>query len=297
MILVHFPGFKFSFCTRTWLHVSFFSLFTVLFGCFPYAGNLGIIIGFLVLVLTVISFVLVFTRYRHEPTTLLIRLERFHMGCLANNELILTITRVCSLVAGIAVMVLGFIHVFVTNFNWCPDPPTTNQCVGPSLRWNPSGSNFINEINLASGWGTIFTFVPQLFFPLWGPIILGWITVLQHIEGHEWPSISVSWGRVFVWFMFLGLFSGLGYAGNLGIIVGFFCILIALLALLIAFGGGTTARTHLSIHVRYFSGTSKVKVTGAGQSFILQHDQPSYQLIRNQLMDTEIRANSRLNLV
>ena len=32
MISVHFPGFKFSFCTRSWLHVCFYTLFTVLFG-------------------------------------------------------------------------------------------------------------------------------------------------------------------------------------------------------------------------------------------------------------------------
>lgn len=69
----------------------------------------------------------------------------------------------------------------------------------------------------------------------------------------QWSTISLSWPRVFVWFFFLALFSGFGYAGNLGILVGFLCVLVSILALAISFGGGARERTHLEINVPHLS--------------------------------------------
>jgi hypothetical protein len=37
MMIVHLPGFKFTFNTRSWFHVCFFTLFTALFGACKWA--------------------------------------------------------------------------------------------------------------------------------------------------------------------------------------------------------------------------------------------------------------------
>jgi len=264
MMIVHIPGFKFSFNTKSWLHVSLFTLFAVLFGAFPYSGNLGILVGFFTLPLVPLSFFLALSKYRHEPTTLNLRLHNIHCGCLVDNEFFIEGTRILGFIASVAVFVIGWIHIGVQDFNWCP-AGNTYDCVGPSLRWNPSNSNFLRNGNGpgAGGWGdVIFTFAIDVFFPLWGTVVLGYVAILQHLEGHAWQSISASWPRAFFWYLFLGLFSGLGYVGNLGILVGFFCILISLLSLCITLGGGATTRTHLDIHVHRF-GTGKVTMVTA----------------------------------
>jgi len=261
---VHFPGFKLTFCTRSWLHVCFFSVFAILFGAFPYSGNLGILVGFFTVPLSVLSFILTFTKYRHEPTTLLIKTSHLHCGCLVDNELFINITRIFSFLAGIFIFIIGLIHVFVTDFNWCPTAAIT-QCVGPSLRWNPSSVSFIQENNDATGWRQVFTFQIDVFLALWGPTVLGIVSILQHIEGHHWVSIGASWARVFFWYMFVGLFAGLGYTGNLGVLAGFFCVLISLMACAITFGGGVNTRTHLEIRMMHYGKGQVTMITGGMQ--------------------------------
>ena len=161
-------------------------------------------------------------------------------------------------------MIIGLIHVFVQDFNWCP-VGTTYNCIGPSLRWNPTDFLFAGNGPLQGGWGAvIFTFAIDVFFALWGPVALGYLTILQHIQGHTWEVLSASWPRVFFWFMFLGLFSAMGYAGNLGIIVGFYCVVVACMALAITLGGGAHTRTHLEFHVHHFFTKQQVTVVHGG---------------------------------
>jgi hypothetical protein len=39
-------------------------------------------------------------------------------------------------------------------------------------------------------------FNPEFFFPLWGPVFLGYITLLQHFEGRLWGWMYGTWPRV-----------------------------------------------------------------------------------------------------
>lgn len=264
MLIIHLPGFKFSFNTRSWLHVSFFSLFTMLFGAFPYSGNLGVLVGFFMMPLCVLSFLLAFTRYRHDPTTFNLRLSHLHCGCLVDNELVLQITRILSLVAGLCVLIIGIIHIIVQDLRWCP--AANFDCIGPSLRWNPSGVEFTLPGNgpTQGGWGAeLFTLAIDKFMELWGPIMLGLISIGQHLNGHQITAISVSWPRVFLWYMFVALFGSFGYAGNLGILTGFLCVFVSLLALAISLGGGATTKTHLDLQVYKFSGPKTMITAGA----------------------------------
>jgi len=210
--------------------------------------------------------ILAFSPWRHDPTTLNLKISGLHLGCLADNELVVNVARILSLAGGIAVFIIGWIHIIVQDFNWCSNTTPLVDCIGPSLRWNEDGQPFLRPVNGpgAGGWGDqIFTFAVDIFFSLWGPIALGYFTILQHMQGHSWQLISASWPRVFFWFLFLGLFSAMGYAGNLGVLVGFGCIGVATLALAITLGGGANTRTHLEIHVYNF-GRNRVTMTSAG---------------------------------
>ena len=184
-----------------------------------------------------------------------------------DNDAFVQVARVLSLIAAIAVFIIGVIHICVQTFEWCP-VGNVYECIGPALRWNPSDAPFLRNSNGpgSGGWGSvIFTFAIDDFFPLWGPIVLGYISTLQHLAGHQWKAISVSWPRVFVWYIFVGLFGAMGYSGNLGILVGFLCILVALMALAITLGGGATARTHMDIVIHGYNKGSVTMVSAGVQ--------------------------------
>jgi hypothetical protein len=234
----------------------------------PYSGNLGILVGFFVIPLCVLAFILPFTRYRHDPTTLNLRVSHLHCGCLADNELVIRIARVVSFIAAICVLGIGIIHVVMQRFNWCA-PGGPYDCIGPSLRWNPTGRDFLFAGNgpYAGGWASsFFTLAIDPFMDMWGPIIMGLISIGQHLNGHQIEAISISWPRVFLWYMFVGLFAAFGYAGNLGVLTGFLCVFVSFLALAISLGGGAHTRTHLDLLVYGLKGQVTMVTAGATAS-------------------------------
>jgi len=250
--IVHWPGFGFNFATRSWIHVSFWNFLQVLFANFAYTGNLGILAGCFSCITVFCSLILHFSKHRAERTTLYITFGAdtcAKMGFIADNNLVVFVAQCLSLGLGMATVVIGFIHVFSLNFQWCT-ASNTQECFGPSLRWNSGNVAFTADSNDETGWRSVFTFAPEIFFPLWGPVFLGWITVFQHLENRTWVTIFGSWPRVFLWFMFIALFANFGYSGSLGILVGFGSIFECFLALMITLGGGGQAPTHFNIHVR-----------------------------------------------
>jgi hypothetical protein len=253
-IICHWPGFGFDFCTRSFLHVALYNLLCALL-LFAYSGNMGVLSAVFCILVAICALPLHFSRHRGEKTTLHITIGTgvlAKMGYVADNALVISIARALGLGLGLITIAIGFIHVFSENFVWC-QPSATQQCLGPSIVWNgANGAAFTAQSNgFFSMWGRVFTLQPEILGPLWGPVVFGWITVLQHIEHRNWPSISGSWPRAFLWFMFMALFCQFGYSGALGILVGFASVLEALLALLITAGGGGTTATHYSIHIRW----------------------------------------------
>ena len=128
---------------------------------------------------------------------------------MGDNEVMLLLARGLGFGIGAATLILGFISIFTFDFNWCPQTAggiVYDQCFGPSLRWNNGGpgQDFVADANQgrlptlltpASGWRSVFTFDPEFFFPLWGPIIIGYITMLQHFKGRVW-GVYRTWPRV-----------------------------------------------------------------------------------------------------
>ena len=251
-IIVHLSGFQFSFCTKTWLNVTFFSVFVMLFGAFPYSGNLGIVTGFFIPPLSSLTLYLMFSpQYRHEKTTFQFDGDYYFKSAspILQRPTFLYLIRFLSLVAGILVSITGIIHLVLIDFNWC----TTGSCVGPSLFWNANTADAIKDSNNDLAWRSVFGLAPALFLPTWGPIILGFIAVMQHVRGHSFDFMDQSWAYVFLWYLFLGLFASMGYAGNFGIIVGLFCIVISILAFCVTLTTGGESKTNLDLHIPHLS--------------------------------------------
>lgn len=237
-------------------------MFLALFGHLGYAGNLGVIFGTYAIACGFSCLLMQFTKYRNERPTLNVTLGGIldRWSFMMNNDVMIECGRALSLALGIASIVNGFIFVLTQNFDWCPVVNEWNQCYGPSVRWNTVGGNatgthaFVYDANgpgnPPGGWRTVFTFNPEIFFPMWGPVILGYVTVIQHLKGRTWP-IHTTWPRVCLWFLFLGLFGNMGYTGNLGVIIGFLCVLESLLAFLISIGGGTSIRCHFNVRIAF----------------------------------------------
>jgi len=70
----------------------------------------------------------------------------------------------------------------------------------------------------------VFTFTPEAFVEIWTPIVLGMIALSIHIKSLKIQWIAENWTRVFVFWLILTFFGTFGYAGNLGIVAGFFIL-------------------------------------------------------------------------
>lgn len=233
------------------------------------SGNLGILFGLGTIGVGILCMVMQFTKWRNE-------LPIMHMNFgnafnkysfMVDNEVILSFARGLAFVLSVTTMVIGLIHVLTSNFTWCPTAGANGwtECVGPSLRWNSGQHGFLYDANgdgttvaggvmAPPGWRSVFTFDPELFMPLWGPIIFGYIGVLQHLEGRQWLWLYGSWPRVCLFWCFMALWCNFGICGTLGVITGFASITECLLALLISFGGAQSQRTGLLIRVAFPGG-------------------------------------------
>jgi len=256
-VTAHFPGFEHRWITKSWFHAGAWNVFLALFGHLGYGGNLGIIFGTFAAIVGLMCVCMQFSKWRHERPQLHMTLGHCvdRWSFMADNEVVLTLARSLGLGIGVATLIMGLISILTSNFNWCPTA-VYNECYGPSLRWNNGGTGqgFVDDANRAggfeNGWRSIFTFNPEFFFPLWGPVIFGYVTVLQHLKGRCW-AIYRTWPRVFLFFLFVGLFANLGYTGSLGVLIGFFAIFEAFLALLISVAGGNNTRTHFEIKIKF----------------------------------------------
>jgi len=88
------------------------------------------------------------------------------------------------------------------------------------------------------GWRQIFSLRPEYFVDLWTPLVFGMAETLQHLSPQYMnKSIAGTWVVRAIWFFIMSLFGQFGYAGNLGVICGYFsdfgicapCLLLAVL--------------------------------------------------------------------
>ncbi|GBG24840.1 Hypothetical Protein FCC1311_010582 [Hondaea fermentalgiana] len=164
--------------------------------------------------------------------------------------------RGATLLAGVLVVLVGLVHLFKILEETCTETPamaagtSSYECIGPSLRWNTDQAESpVADVN--GQWRNVFTFVPDPFLLHWSPLILGLATISIHFAEPGWiiEAIAHTWFRLFLWLIFVALYGSFGYAGNMGIIVGFFLVFIAALALLIEvlFRNGQSPSTRMTL--------------------------------------------------
>ncbi|XRB01173.1 Transmembrane protein [Pycnococcus provasolii] len=160
--------------------------------------------------------------------------------------------RAYSLLVGLLVMVIGFIHLDNVLVEFCDD--RVQNCVGPSLVWANS-DNPVADVNgpFAGGftlgqprWRNVFTLRPDVFLDVWSPLMFGIIMVLCHFANFKVNFIAGSWARMAFFYLFGSLFAIFGYAGNLGIITGFLCVIYVWFALVISIINAVTGAEEMT---------------------------------------------------
>lgn len=104
-----------------------------------------------------------------------------------------------------------------------------------SPRVKVNHDDLINDINKIYWRGAMFTFAPSVFFDIWTPFVMGFISILCHFHNFGLTWMSKTYIHFFIWNFTLALFGNIGYAGGVGIICSAFTLLCALLSLICIF--------------------------------------------------------------
>ncbi|CDJ63033.1 hypothetical protein, conserved [Eimeria necatrix] len=93
----------------------------------------------------------------------------------------------------------------------------------------------LNDINKVFWRLALFTFTPSVFFDIWTPFVMGFVSILCHFQKFDLTWMCKTYIHYFIWNFALGLFGNIGYAGGVGIICSAFAFLTALLSLICIF--------------------------------------------------------------
>lgn len=147
-----------------------------------------------------------------------------------------TLVNYLSLIASINMIVIGFITIYNLLDRNC-----SNDC----LNWDDNFST--NDIN--SNFRSIFSLSPSFFLKNFTPLIFGFISFLLNFDYFNKYSLTTTWLKNSLWFLFLSIFCNFGYSGNYGILNGFFCSFISLLSIILFFLNNNESTT-LSIKTK-----------------------------------------------
>lgn len=215
-------------------------LLVALFGAFPFAGGLGIIVGFLCVATAALGFVCHVTKAEGPATLSLVMNGPDNLGGSCRfPDWFFRFWNVL-MVAVLSLTVLNnLIHIFRNEFHhWC-DSDLHDDCVGPLLIWP---GDFLRSVN-ADKFGSVFSLDLNRGLELWTPILLvvGYLAV-----GNE------SWMMSTFFLVFMALFGAFGYTGNMGVIVGMLLCVAAVISFIIGLFGGREAQSPYNGY-RYFS--------------------------------------------
>jgi len=241
-LYVHFSkDIYWIFLYRTWFRTSMWLLFVALFGNFGYAGNIGIISGFL---MSFASFLCVVVHFSGRVGTGPFFSTSFRIN---NQELfpgpgVGGLVTFLSIVSALFTFILGCIHIFRSLPDVCledenVDPPI--KCVGPALFW--LSGNITENVNLLTplSWGsTLFSLSPSQFIPNFTPLFFGVIGLAATLSSDNYfPWLFASYSRIMWWHLVVSVFANFGYIGKFGIMTGFISAIVAFLALLMVLCG------------------------------------------------------------
>jgi len=109
-----------------------------------------------------------------------------------------------------------------------------------SIKWN--SSNFIDDSTSKLSWrANLFSFSPSTFVDVWTPFVFCVVGLSIHVEKMPFKvkSLQDGWGMFCVFHSLMAFYGGIGYAGNVGIILGsiqFACAFVILGAVILCDG-------------------------------------------------------------
>eukprot|EP00659_Diplonema_papillatum_P003066 gene3066-4814_t len=137
-----------------------------------------------------------------------------------------SVTRICILICGIATLACGIFHIvfkLVDGDEWCNDNIPGIKCIGTILAWSNEKDLALRDLQ-ALGWRRdMFTFQLDTFADLWTPTFMGIATIFGiFAKNMRLGIICRSWLSVTLWLAVMLLWANFGYAGDLGVVAGFF---------------------------------------------------------------------------
>jgi len=139
--------------------------------------------------------------------------------------------RVMQFLLALMLIIMGFMHIdnALGTRDWCSE--TTEEvsgvdavkysCIGDSLVWGEDDKQYTDNNRKGWGWRNVFTLSPDNFLDTWTPFMAGLYMFLQCFPAFKSQIFCITWAKCFAAWFFLAFFAMFGYAGNMGIAMGF----------------------------------------------------------------------------
>lgn len=152
-----------------------------------------------------------------------------------------------SLFSGILTVLVGVVHAGDRVEEWC-EATDDLSCIGTALFWSEGDFLRLSNGPGVDTWGSVFSLEPNILMDNFAPVFVGLITLSVHLPGEEtWNPIGRTWTRYFIWFLLVALFANVGYAGNLGLVIGLFNVMVASTCLTVRFSNEERRPTDLDV--------------------------------------------------
>ena len=203
-------------------------VFIALFGAFPFAGGLGIVLGFLCCFTAAIGLIL-HVKKSSGSATLGLTLDNTRpigkCGNVTLPEWVFKVWKMALVLVLCLTIINNITHILKNEFHhWCKEDSSEN-CIGPYLIWP---EDFVKSVN-ADKWGSVFSLDINRGLELWTPTLL----VLWYIVFGGY-----SWFHNAIFLILLALFGAFGFDGNAGIVLGVMLLVASAFSFLIANLGG-----------------------------------------------------------
>jgi len=210
---------------------SMWILFVALFGAFPFAGGLGIVVGFFC------SFTAALGMFCHlakvqGSATLGLSIDNFRQGGKCGNTRlpgwVFKLWNVFLLAMLCLTVLNNVVHIFRNEFHhWCKKD-LNEDCIGPFLIWP---DEFARSVNVDK-WGSVFSLDINRGLELWTPTVLViWFLAFS----------NDSWFLASLFLIILALFGAFGFGGDAGIVLGIVLLVGSGFSMIIAIIGGNEA--------------------------------------------------------
>lgn len=209
-----------------------------LFGAFPFAGGLGVVVGFCCCAVALMGLLLHVMNHKGSASLGLSLDTSRPLGKCGNLQFpegFFTFWNFAIIIMLSMTILNNVIHVVNNEFHhWCKDK-SDQSCIGPFLIWP---EDFLRSVN-QDKWGSVFSLDLNRALELWTPVLLVLLFLAFGMD---------SWYQTTLHLVLMSLFGAFGYTGNMGIVVGMMLVVGAFLSLMVAMlAGNETASRRSSV--------------------------------------------------